>query len=512
MPRDLAYMYNLRRLKRILSKEYKNENFIRGVHDVIERNIIVEEAVSGLEDALLKHEDILLIGHPGDGKTVFLNDFALKVVRGQTERIDIAYVIPLHILNMETDFGNPEVLLDFLANKYSSLGLSRDFIAKTLTEKSTLVALDGLDEIPDPIIQQRLMGWLSNAKEHFGFGYSYVTSRWDEVDAPKYARGALEPLDPNQIAHMFIQLLNNEYIANTIPLQRRRLLTEASEKFFIYLAHEDFQPLFTFPMYINLAAAVDGDTSATISSFLKDSIIQYLATLQRSTPIDKEDAQNIARVQDIMDYTIYLLSDLAYISHSKGLRSISENEILAMKIWENNTALRHFKQKGWDIPALRVLSNHSSFFGISPYSEDGAPNYYFTHQGIQEILVGMKMVEEYNDFRLSDEEILSRFENLWWRQPILYMISFLGDIPAKKVIDNLLIYSDKIEKKGTHSDKLKADRIRADIYMYAIGKSLYQIVNPLKPYFDAHYSNRLIDRTELRQRCDYWIREFVKLS
>jgi len=157
-------------------------------------------------DVLSKFRRCVVVGDPGCGKTTLFSYLAITYARdrrdslglvfqrlGQNESSYLPILIPLrdfgHFLKNEhpdLSLDGPGLLLDYIHEYYNNqvIRLPVDFFSKELENKNAIVLLDGLDEVADPNLRQRV----ARIVEKFAFRYPenrfLVSSREVGYDGP----------------------------------------------------------------------------------------------------------------------------------------------------------------------------------------------------------------------------------------------------------------------------------------------------------------------------------------
>ncbi|TSA19797.1 NACHT domain-containing protein [bacterium] len=101
------------------------------------------------QDALVvanKNQKLLILGGPGSGKTTFLKHVCLSALDGKTAKKRIPVFV-----NLKDWADSKRELLDEIKDQFEVCGLSESasFVENLLEQGNCLIALDGLDEVPE---------------------------------------------------------------------------------------------------------------------------------------------------------------------------------------------------------------------------------------------------------------------------------------------------------------------------------------------------------------------------
>jgi predicted NACHT family NTPase len=108
-----------------------------------------ENPVPGME-LIAQHDNLMILGRPGAGKTTFLKYIALQCVQGQYKANLVPYLIQLRSLFTEVIEEEEEFnLLKNIVSLGARCNLSEEQTMKLIEEGQFLLLLDGLDEVPE---------------------------------------------------------------------------------------------------------------------------------------------------------------------------------------------------------------------------------------------------------------------------------------------------------------------------------------------------------------------------
>ncbi len=138
-----------------------------------------------LEEAL-KHPRLVIVGDPGSGKTTFLRRIAYRssqdLSRGFPILVHIAELVehianccPQHEAGVPTTKESPAWIAHFLGSQ--KWDLDAEFFERKLGEASTMVLLDGLDEVPDRVTRETIARLFEKAAGAYRESQFVVTTR-----------------------------------------------------------------------------------------------------------------------------------------------------------------------------------------------------------------------------------------------------------------------------------------------------------------------------------------------
>jgi predicted NACHT family NTPase len=204
------------------------------------------ERIPGL-DAVNKHEQLMILGKPGAGKTTFLKWLALQCKEGQLHAGRVPFFVTLKEFAEAED--QPK-LLDFMARQLAECQVQNglEVLQQILWEGRSIILLDGLDEVRASDHNRVLLN-IYECSRQFDKNQFIITCR---IAAKEYAfeqftEVEVADFDKDQIAN-FAQ----KWFQPTDPVKARKFPEELA-------SHVGLQELATNPLLLTLLCLVYGE-------------------------------------------------------------------------------------------------------------------------------------------------------------------------------------------------------------------------------------------------------------
>ncbi len=226
-----------------------------------------------VEEALRKHNSLVVLGNPGAGKTTLLRYLAVIFAQGHAEQKlglqeqRVPFLVPLVAYNAELR-DNPDLdLLEFIPRYWRTEAMTYNIaplLQEHLAKGTALILLDGLDEVFESVERKRLVGRVKVFCEDWKKGSRFViTSRIVGYrDAPLDVEGivhfTLRDFSEDEI-RWFAQKWWSAYLRKALgntPGAARRAADEAGRLIAAIFRDPGVQSLATNPLLLTILALI----------------------------------------------------------------------------------------------------------------------------------------------------------------------------------------------------------------------------------------------------------------
>lgn len=384
------------------------------------------------------HRLLLVIGDPGSGKTTLLKYYALSCMGdgrykefGFSEPVSVFY-LPLRELEKANGryASLPASLASWSERQY--LDFSNILVSKWIDSASTLVLLDGLDEISNFEERIAVCQWIDRTVETFGKARFVVTSR-----STGYRKGdGIEIVTPHvrsdimdftseqqeQFLHKWfraIYLKELPYSGKQEAEWQAIKAKQAKEKanaIITYLNqehNESLRMLAKVPLLIQIMALLWKEREYLPNSRLKlyDAALDYLLDYRDKQKgiyplLPTEDARRV-------------LSPVSLWMQEKLGKDEADREAMHREIQ------RELDTLSGKINASDLCRNLVDRAGL--LVEYGDREYVFRHKTFREYLAGVQLVKNVHRTSGFLDGLVSHFGDDWWQEPLRFFIAQLDD-------------------------------------------------------------------------------------
>ncbi len=418
-----------------------------------ERNVLPEQECEQpltpdlvMQDAFNDHRMLLIIGDPGAGKTTLLKYYALSALDSQRcSRLGFSvpvnvFYLPLRDL-LRCDDGSYAALPANLSHwaKKNHCTLCPALFEGWLKSETSLVLLDGLDEISEPAERKKVCRWIDGACRGFGAAFFVVTSRGTgyrkaegielEVD---YQRADVEDFTPEQQERFLTNWFRAAFLrdhkdsAITPEAWQQRQQTKADERTRKILSHlntgknkweqeksKGLRQLAAVPMILQIMAILwkERDVLPESREKLYSAVLNYLLELRdkrRDIPllISAERARMV----------------LAPVSLWMQ-RELKTDEAPKEKMQEKmQNELDLLRDRNYAPPSAADFCDHL-LKRAGLLVECGSKEYIFRHKSFREYLAGAELLKKVNRTTGFLDILIDGFGDDWWNEPIRFFIA-----------------------------------------------------------------------------------------
>jgi len=430
-----------------------------------------------MKRAFQKTRMLLVIGDPGAGKTTLLSYYVLSALDGnRCSRLGFLAPVQVFYLKLrEIDLeikhgrhkGEPASLHHNLAQwaVKKHRNIEPEQFKNWLDDGTSLVLLDGLDEISDQQERKDVCKWIDGAVSGFSKAFFVVTSRGTgyrkedgielEVD---YERADVQDFSPEQqerfLKNWFRAAFLRDPVDETIPLEEwlRQQQANADERTRTILDHlnkgekassgentweheknRGLRQLAAIPMILQIMAILwkERDYLPETREKLYSSVLDYLLVFRDKrrdlfVPLSESNARRV-----LAPVSFWMQLDLKADEANKVEMQEKMQERLGTLMDKNYTP-----------PSASVFCDHLvNRAGL--LSEYGTDNYVFRHKSFREYLSGVELLKKGKDYL---DNLVAVFGDDWWNEPLRFFIAqgdeelfdlFMGKLFSSPVSNDL---------------------------------------------------------------------------
>ncbi|ACF43802.1 NACHT domain-containing protein [Pelodictyon phaeoclathratiforme] len=388
---------------------------------------------------------LLVIGDPGSGKTTLLKYYALSCLDngrctqfGFSEDVNVFYFPLRELKKGDSGYASlPAILSGWCEKNY--LTLPDTLFSGWLEEPSSLVLLDGLDEISDVDERIAVCSWVDRMVERFTSARFVVTSRSTgyrkgdgiELEA-SHLRADIMDFSKEQQAEFLQRWFKAAFLGEIPPSVgdkgRWRILQEqkADQKADAIIAflsqdkNRSLRALAGVPLLLQIMAMLWKDREYLPGSRLKlyDAALNYMLDYRdRRRGIDPLLAAEDAR---------RVLSPVSLWMQDELKKDEADRDKMQDKMQELLDTLCN------SLPASEFCRNLVDRAGL--LVEYGEKEYVFRHKSFREYMAGVQLLKNMHRMGYLDI-IVTRFGDDWWQEPLRF---FIGHVDDADVFDSFM--------------------------------------------------------------------------
>jgi formylglycine-generating enzyme required for sulfatase activity len=408
--------------------------------------------------ALQRYPRLVIIGDPGCGKTTLISYLGLTYARTMAddkdwvkERLRLAEPNHLPILLPLRDFGHhlkekypkpgkdgPALLLDYLREYYEAqqISLPEEFFSKHLENGNAVLLLDGMDEVAEASLRQRVARLIEAFANRYGKCRYVVTSR--EVGYEGAARIGAEfglakvreftPQEVRQFVHDWTRVVEST-LAGSDAEEILRMADDQSARLIQAIdGNPRVADLAVNPLLLTVVALVHryrAQLPERRSELYEEAVEVLLGHWDAAKGMETELVLPGGRLLDGGDRRS-LLEPVAFWLHEKRKRELERDDLRKILLPRFVTMMGGEKEgaaRGLD--AFLHLINERSGLLI----ERGVGVNGFAHLTFQEYLAA-RVLAERND---SLEYSLNVLSDAWWREVILLEAGYLSNGGSRRL-------------------------------------------------------------------------------
>ena len=373
--------------------------------------------------------NLALIGAPGSGKTTLLRHIALILTgRGKYTDANVPKKLPvfLFLRNHAKDVGGKKALklpqvIEASISKDAGPTPPDGWFMRRLKKGGCLILLDGLDEVPDQDVRQRLVEWLEKQMRAYGKNSFVVTSRpYGYRSNPLAGVHTLtvRPFSPQQInTFVFNWYLSNELISHNKDDSgvRKEAIKGASDLMRRIRSSEVLTALAVNPLLLTMIATVH-----RYRSELPGRRVELYHEICEVFLGKRQDVRGVERRMDLTpSQKQAVLEPLAYQMMLGRTREISAEKAASIVEY----ILRRISPATIAVDFFKMIENTS---GMLIERESG--EYEFAHKTFQEYLTSVHCKNQHLEFYLAE-----RVYDDWWNETIRLYVAQADATPILEV-------------------------------------------------------------------------------
>jgi formylglycine-generating enzyme required for sulfatase activity/CheY-like chemotaxis protein len=451
------------------------------------KNNLIDERMQGggiltIASALQQYRRLVVIGDPGCGKTTLLSYLALTYARQDADvisnRLNLAesdylpVLLPLrnfgqylHMEHPDLSKDGPALLLRYLQDYYAAqaMDLPDDFFEKSLEIGKAIILLDGIDEVADKALRERIARLIENFTARYPEPRYVVTSRivgYEGTGRIGAGFGVAKVRDfssteVRQFVHDWTRAVEVTVIGSD-SIENLRLADERARELIGEIeGNPRVADLAVNPLLLTVIILVHRYRAKlpTRRSELYEEAMEVLLSRWDDAKSGIQSELDVGYIKLDGGDRRSLLESVAFWMHERHLREIDLDDlrIILLPIFENFYLAANklnLGQKALEL-FLRVVNNRSGLL-----VERGLGVYSFSSLTFQEYLTARALADRDDSLEISIEKMLDP----WWREVIKLEASYLSTQGQHRVSELIQAIKDyKIELEPYHNLVLAAE-------------------------------------------------------
>lgn len=444
---------------------------------------IYEPGYLTIASALQRYRRLVIIGDPGCGKTTLLAYLTLTYARALRDGVDtvikrlqlnesdhLPILLPLrdlghHLKEKHPNPGKdgPALLLDYLREYYlaQEIHLPQDFFSTYLESGNAVILLDGMDEVADPALRQRVARLIEKFVLRYPKCRFVVTSR--EVGYEGSARIGVEfglakvrefnPSEVRKFVYDWTLVVETTLAGSEAPEILRLAKEQAQNLVGAIETNPRVADLAVNPLLLTVIALVHryrAQLPERRSELYEEAIEVLLGHWDEAKGL-QSDVEIAGFKMDSGDRRS-LLEPVAFWMHERQQREIERDDLrpLLLPTFKTMTDSDSHADKALD-DFLHVINERSGLL-----IERGIGIYGFAHLTFQEYLAARALADRADALEFS----LKKLPDPWWREVILLQAGYLstqGKRRVSELIQAVLMADPKTELEPHHHLLLAAE-------------------------------------------------------
>ena len=444
-----------------LSKTSSNETGFmpwKGYNEINNDGIRTPEKVLRMAFKKSLHR-LLVIGEPGSGKTTLLYYYALLCLetkppekRGFRMPEQVFY-LPLRELNKAGEGYDTLPANLWASSEKHCHDIPVEVFSGWLRSGTTLVLLDGLDEISDIEERIKVCDWIEVAVTSFPKAYFVVSSRItghrkvDKIELKKFELVAIREFTPDQQQRFLHQWFKAAFLEADAPFVDKTVLWEKNQKEKARVKAEA------------IIAVLSAEKNKSLQSLAGNPLLlQMMAMLWKN-----KDYLPTSRVELYSKALDYILDDRERQINKVPLLAAEQalDVLMPVSLWMQEKLKKDEVERETMHQQMQVeLIKHSYLPKPSLFCKNlvdragllveyGEKEYLFRHKSFREYMAAVQLVKniellqvdpldrEMNGVRKYLSELAAHFGEAWWKEPICFFAAKANAVTFNAFLEQL---------------------------------------------------------------------------